>query len=262
MPTNSEAMTGAAGSSKSSFSSLAQKEWMSPPSTTGLASRVSAICPSSRCARRRIAVPILRPVRDLAVVEPFLELGHQLALREEVPARRRRCGTRGRARLPAPCRDSERRGSSRSGQVASISCLPPPRGGRVAGQPRAVLPPVEHQKRREIAEIGAAVDRHVRPARPAPTAAAACAPRTPDTPPRGAPGTRADRRNSATGSRRSRSAPRGRPRSRGTAPPRAAPGGPGRSCIARGGCDRCADRSPRPRRCARAPCPATWLTYS
>ena len=35
----------------------------------------------------------------------------------------------------------------------------------VAGQSRAVLPPVEHQKRREIAEIGAAVERHVRPAR-------------------------------------------------------------------------------------------------
>jgi hypothetical protein len=48
VPTNSEAMTGVCGSSKSTFRSFAQKEWMSPPITTGLASRVSRIWVRSR----------------------------------------------------------------------------------------------------------------------------------------------------------------------------------------------------------------------
>jgi hypothetical protein len=48
LPMNSEATTGAAGSSQSSFSSLAQKEWMSPPSDTGLRNRAS----TTFCNRR------------------------------------------------------------------------------------------------------------------------------------------------------------------------------------------------------------------
>src|SRR5690349_16710459 len=40
-------------------------------------------------SRGRIAVPVLRPVRDRAIRQTLLELGHQLSLRKNVPARRR-----------------------------------------------------------------------------------------------------------------------------------------------------------------------------
>src|SRR5215467_9335813 len=41
------------------------------------------------CPRRWVAVPVLAPMRKLAIVEPLLELGHQLFLRDDVPFRGR-----------------------------------------------------------------------------------------------------------------------------------------------------------------------------
>ncbi len=119
--------------------------------------------------RRRIAVPVLRPVRDFAVVEPFLELGHQLALR---PRKFQRAGAvaelavePGFLRLAEirPARvEALRAGSRRSSACRrrSAACRRPGASGTAARR--------RSKKRRQRAEIVAAENRHVRPARPGP----------------------------------------------------------------------------------------------
>src|SRR5262249_16456889 len=95
--------------------------------------------------RRRKPVPVLAPMRDLAVVEPLFELGHQLLLAADVPFRRR-----GAKLLEGPrlLRDAEI-GAARleAFRAAGVGDLLAAASGRpVAGETRAVLTRVEDEE--------------------------------------------------------------------------------------------------------------------
>src|SRR5438874_11631830 len=99
-----------------------------------------------------------------AALEPLLELGDQLLLCQDVPARR---GGAELAVEPGLLLRSEiapaRVEAFGAGSIQKLLGAAARR--HIAGQPRAVLPRVEQQKARQPAEIEAAVDRRVRPVR-------------------------------------------------------------------------------------------------
>ena len=122
------------------WSSLNQVEWMSPASTTGLATRWSASRPSRRSRCGRVAVPLV-------------EVGHRR--RDQRPGWGAGCGSsspaaRRRSTGPARrsgCRPSQRswsRAGQRAGGVAGAGLDGPEVAGEAARLVAAVLPGVEH----------------------------------------------------------------------------------------------------------------------